>query len=95
MKSKHNFFWAVVLISIFTVSLSSQKQKTEWKGKIEYEDGVGVIKNPEEPLYGEIEFDLDEDLSIYTYALDEDEGMKYIKRYKIKNWDQIKEGIQS
>ena len=30
---------------------------------------------------------------LYTYTLDEDEGMEYIKRYKIKNWEQIKEGI--
>jgi len=30
---------------------------------------------------------------LYTYALDEDEGMEYVKRYRIKNWEQIKEGI--
>jgi len=39
-------------------------QKAEWKGKIEIEDGIKVIKNPAEPLYGEIKLELEEDLSI-------------------------------
>jgi len=39
-------------------------QKAEWKGKIKIEDGIKVIKNPAEPLYGEIKFELEEDLSI-------------------------------
>jgi len=36
----------------------------QWKGKIENEDGVKIIKNPSEPLYGEITLELEEDLSI-------------------------------
>jgi hypothetical protein len=39
-------------------------QNPQWKGTIEEEDGVKVIKNPNAPLYGEITFDLEEDLSI-------------------------------
>ena len=39
-------------------------QKPEWQGKIEYENGVEVIKNPNEPQYGEITFELVEDLLI-------------------------------
>ncbi len=39
-------------------------QKAEWKGTIVKEDGVEVIKNPNEPLYGEITFVLEEDLVI-------------------------------
>ena len=39
-------------------------QKTEWQGTIEEVDGIRVIKNPNEPLYGEITFDLEEDLVI-------------------------------
>jgi hypothetical protein len=39
-------------------------QKAEWKGKIETENGVKVIKNPAESLYGEIKLELEEDLSI-------------------------------
>ena len=29
---------------------------------------------------------------LYTRELDEEEGMEYVKRYKIKNWEQIKKG---
>lgn len=39
-------------------------QKVEWKGKIEVEDGIKVIKNTKEPLYGKIEFELKEDLDL-------------------------------
>ncbi len=39
-------------------------QKAEWQGKIEIEEGVKIIKNPAEPLYGEITLELEEDLSI-------------------------------
>lgn len=39
-------------------------QKPQWKGKIEKENGVKVIINPEEPLYGENVFAMKEDLSI-------------------------------
>ena len=44
--------------------ISFGAQKAEWKGKIEVEDGVKVIKNPGEPLYSEMTFELEEDLSI-------------------------------
>ena len=43
---------------------AGQGQKPVWKGKIETENGIKVIKNPKDPLYGEIKFDLQEDLSI-------------------------------
>jgi hypothetical protein len=39
-------------------------QKPQWKGKIETENGIKVIQNPKEPLYREIIFDLEEELSI-------------------------------
>jgi len=41
-----------------------ETQKPQWKGEIEYENGIKVIKNPLEPLYGKIEFELEEDLRI-------------------------------
>ncbi len=59
---KHTLIF-IIFIGIF-FSLSYSQQKAEWKGKIEYEDGVKVIINPRKPLYGEIVFDLEEDLSI-------------------------------
>ena len=53
-----------LLLSACIMLVSFGYQKAEWKGKIGIEDGVKVIQNPEEPLYGEIEFELEEDLSI-------------------------------
>ncbi len=44
--------------------ISCQEQKTEWKGTIEEVDGVTVVKNPKEPMYGEDLFSLEEELSI-------------------------------
>ena len=54
----------VLFLSISILCISFGAQKAEWKGKIEVEDGVKVIKNPGEPLYSEITFELEEDLSI-------------------------------
>ena len=75
MKKRYLIF--IIFICIFLSSSYSQ-QKTEWKGKIEYEDGVKVIKNPQEPLYGEIEFELEEDLRIGSE--DDDNYMFYHAR---------------
>jgi len=54
----------IPFLLFYISAISVGPQKAEWKGKIEYKNGVKVIKNPAEPLYGEIEFDLEEDLSI-------------------------------
>ncbi len=51
-------------------------QKIEWQGSIEQEDGVTVIKNPEEPLFGKIELELEEDLVI---GHEEDENFRFYK----------------
>lgn len=54
---------SIVLIFLFLIfSLSCNKQGAEWKGSIEKIDGVTVVKNPKEPLYGEDVFHLEEDL---------------------------------
>jgi hypothetical protein len=60
-------FWIIlffVAIIFFVFAGSSEGQKSQEKVKIEYEDWVRVIKNPKDPLYGEIKFELKEDLSI-------------------------------
>jgi len=44
--------------------VSCQKQKAKWKGSIEEVDGVTIVKNPKEPMYGEDVFGLEEELSI-------------------------------
>ncbi len=44
--------------------LAAQAKKSAWKGTVATEDGVKVVKNPSEPLYGEFVFDLKEDLRL-------------------------------
>jgi hypothetical protein len=44
--------------------LSCAKQETEWKGMIEEENGVQVVKNPKEPMYAEDVFSLEEELAL-------------------------------
>jgi len=55
---------AIQLSILLAAAVAFSDQKPQWKGKIETENGVKVIKNPKEPLYGEIVFDLEEELSI-------------------------------
>ena len=64
MKNKAKVLSIALFLSAFIMVISFGGQKTDWKGKIEIEDGVKVIKNPGEPLYGEIKLELEEDLSI-------------------------------
>jgi len=64
MKNKTKIVSIVLFLSAFIMVISCGKQKTEWKGTIEEENGVIVVKNPKEPIYGEINFVLEEDLII-------------------------------
>lgn len=54
----------LILVITFGCTKTEEQDQTEWKGTIEIEDGVKVVKNPAEPLFGELVFDLEEDLSI-------------------------------
>lgn len=51
-----------VLVSI--IFISCKHQKDEWQGTIEEVDGVTVIKNPIEPIYGQDVCFIEEELSI-------------------------------
>jgi hypothetical protein len=63
---------------VFTFFCCSS-QKTGRKGTIEEVDGVTVVKNPAESLYGEIELELEEDLRIGS---EEDENYLF---YAVKD----------
>lgn len=58
----------LVIIAAFFIMVfwtdGSAGQTAQWKGKIEIVDGVKVVHNPREPLYGDIKLDLVEDLKI-------------------------------
>ncbi len=70
----------MAIFFLITVNCTKTKiaEKAEWKGEIEYESGVKVVKNPAAPLYGEILLDLEEDLSIGRE--DDDNYMFYAVR---------------
>jgi len=51
-------------LSMSLMFFSCGEKGAEWKGTIEEMDGIKVVINPNEPLYGELIFDLEEDLSI-------------------------------
>ena len=80
MKITVKYLSIALFLSISVLCISFGAQKAEWKGKIETEDGIKVIKNPEEPLYGEIQFELEEDLSIGN---EDDENCYFYKTIDI------------
>jgi hypothetical protein len=52
----------LTLFLVFSI-FCCNSQKTEWQGTVEEVDGVKVVKNPKEPMYGEDVFSLAEKLS--------------------------------
>ena len=64
MKNKTTSVSIILFFSALMMLVSCQQQKAEWKGTIEEVNGVTVVKNPKEPMYGEDVFRLEEELSI-------------------------------
>ena len=64
MKAKALQAIAILLLIPSILFFSCSQQKSEWKGTIEEVDGVTIVKNPKEPIYGEDVFSLEEELSI-------------------------------
>ena len=110
MKSETKIVSLVISLSVCILLFSFGGQKAEWEGKIEIEDGVKVIKNPAEPLYGEITFELEEDLSIgneedenymfyglVTLAVDSEENIFVLNggNYRIQKFDKNGDYLQT
>jgi len=102
MKNKIPVFSFVLFLSVFILLISYGEQKPRWKGTIEKENGVTVIKNPKEPLYSGDILSLEEELTIgeeekepvfeaiRTIRVDDD-GNIYVldyKAYQIKVFDE-------
>ena len=63
MKNKSNL--SFVLLSILSLFFWCCRQnKAQWQGKIESHNGVDIVKNPMDPIYGEEILRLEEELSI-------------------------------
>jgi len=71
---------ASIVPFVLCMHVQAQK-KSAWKGKVDVEDGVKVIKNPEKPLYGEIKFELEEDLQI---GKEDDDNYIFERIYDVK-----------
>jgi hypothetical protein len=52
----------MVMILIFFISCSSQKDG--WEGRIDEVDGITIVRNPQDPYYGEVVIELEDDLEI-------------------------------
>ena len=64
MKYRSMSVSAITVFLIFILFNACVQQQADWLGTIEEADGVTVVKNPIEPIYGENIFVLDEELSI-------------------------------
>jgi hypothetical protein len=53
-----------LLLLVFVITFSCGKQKAKWQGTIEDVDGVTIVKNPKEPMYGKEVLSLEEELII-------------------------------
>lgn len=58
------FVVVIFLLFAFIFAEARENQKPDWKGKVETENGVKVIKNPKAPLYPAGIFRLEEELSL-------------------------------
>jgi len=80
MKKKTKIASIIIFLSVLTILVSCEKQKSEWKSTIEEENGVKVVKNPEQPYYGELSLDLEEDLVI---GRKDDENYQFYRAYDL------------
>ncbi len=64
MKNFTKLKYAIFVIFVFILTATCKKAANEWKGTIESEDGITVVKNPKDPMYGEDVFMMEEELSI-------------------------------
>lgn len=63
---KKIIFMSIILISGFLILGSCQRkgEKPIWKGKMEKEGGVMAVNNPAEPVFGLLNLELEEELSV-------------------------------
>lgn len=89
MRNKIKIISVLLLISVFAILNSCQRQKAEWKGTIEELDGVTVVKNPKEPMYEEDILILEEELSIENEEVEEEYLFQNVTRLVVDDEENI------
>ncbi len=80
----------LLILSIFISCFDScGRKKTGWKGTIKEENGVIVVNNPKEPMYGEDVFRLEEDLTLGKKEGSEDYLFERVRNIDIDKNDNI------
>lgn len=74
-----------LLIIFFSLFSCCSSQKAEWQGSIEEVDGVTVVRNPGEPLYGNDVYTIKEDLKIGDEGGDENFVFSFIYYLEVDN----------
>jgi hypothetical protein len=67
-----------LIVSVLVLTTGGLAQRQGWKGEILPKDNVKIMKNPDEPLFGEINLELEEDLSIGN---EEDENYLFFRTW--------------
>ena len=73
---------SIIILILLVIMISSCTPKdTEWKGTIEEKDGVIIIKNPKEPMYGSEILSIEEELTIK--GINENQELIFAEVYAI------------
>jgi len=80
---KQGYSLLFIFIAIFI--FACQGQKTDWKGTITTENGITVVQNPKEPMYGADALVLEEDLSISGDTTEGDSLFSQIRSIAVDN----------
>lgn len=89
MKTIDKCFSILLFHLILIMAISCSQHKTEWKGTIEEENGVTVVKNSKEPVYGNEVFSIEEDLKIGEVEGDENYMFSQIRYLAVDNAENI------
>ena len=55
---------STILLNLSIIQIHGLSQDVKWKGTIEEINGIKVVKNPKEPMYGDVVVEFEEELSI-------------------------------
>jgi outer membrane protein assembly factor BamB len=64
MKIRSKFVFAICAPTVFLFTIACRGRTAGWKGTVTTENGITVVQNPKQPMYGEDVLVLEEDLSI-------------------------------